>query len=545
MHERLGALNAELERRFGTRISLRIGLATGEVVAGDSSSRETFVTGDAVNVAARLEQAATPGDVLLGEQTYRLVRHAVEVELLEPLELKGKTERVRAYRLVSVVRGAPPLATRLEVELVGRRAELDTLERTLVEAVTARDCRLVTVVGEPGVGKSRLVREFLASAAQHASILSGRALSYGDGITFGPIREVVRQAVGIRDEDTAERALRKLAALVEGEEQGELVERIGQVLGVATDAASLDDIAWAIRKLLERLACRRPLVVLLDDIHWAEPALLDILARLPTLARGPIVLLCLARPELLETRPEWEATIRLEPLQDAEAARLVDDLLGGAVARPVSERILASAGGNPLFIEQLVAMLVDDGLLERRNGTWAAAADLSALRVPDSVKSLLTARLDRLGAGGRATLERGAVEGQLFHRGAVLELSDPDDRGHVAGDLRALIEKQFLEVAPATFEDEAAFRFRHILIRDAAYDGIAKKLRADLHERFGAWLELKAGERLAEYAEIVGYHLEQAPVPPHALLEPARCPGSGYHRCGVARAAAASPAALS
>ncbi|MCA1683324.1 MAG: AAA family ATPase, partial [Actinobacteria bacterium] len=545
MQELLAALNEELEQRFGTRISLRIGLDTGEVVAGDASSRETFVTGDTVNVAARLEQAAKPGDVLLGEQTYRLVRDAVEVDPLEPLELKGKAERVPAYRLVSVIRGAPPLAPRLEVALVGRRLELDVLGRTLVQAVTARGCRLVTVVGEPGVGKSRLAHEFLANAGQQATVLSGRALSYGEGITFWPIREVVRQAATIRDEDTGNRALRKLAALVEGEEQAELiVERMGQILGLATGAASVEDIAWAIRRLLEALARRRPLVIVLDDVHWAEPALLDILARLPTLASGPIVLLCLARPELLEARPEWEATLRLEPLQEADAARLVDDVLGGVAARPVSERILASAGGNPLFIEQLVAMLVDDGLLERRNGRWAAAADLSALRVPDSVKSLLTARLDRLEAGARATLERGAVEGQLFHRGAVLELSDPDDRKRVGGDLMTLIEKQFLQLAPATFVGEAAFRFRHILIGDAAYDGLAKKLRADLHERFAAWLERKAGERLTEYAEILGYHLEQAYLYRTELGPPDERAGELALRAGTLLAAAGQRAAM-
>jgi class 3 adenylate cyclase/tetratricopeptide (TPR) repeat protein len=510
MRDSLADLNEELEKRFGARIAVRIGLNTGEVVAGDHSSTETFVTGDTVNVAARLEQTAQPGEILLGEPTFRLVRHAVTADRREPLSLKGKSEPVPCFSLRSVSLGASPVAPGLDVEFVGREAELDAVAARFERAVSQNACEHVTVVGEPGVGKSRLARVLVARFSARATVLSGRCLPYGEGITFWPVAEAVRQAAAIHDEDPPERARAKLSALAGSADDGPIVaERVAHALGVGEGTASVGEIGSALRQLFERIARPRPLVLLFDDIQWAEPAFLDVLARLRS-SSAQIFMLCLARPELLEVRPDWEATVRLARLGTEHSHLLLERLLGNAAADEVCDRVAETAGGNPLFVEQLSAMLVEDGLIELRDGTWIAARDLADLRLPASLHALLAARLDRLPADVRSTLECGAVAGELFHRGAVYELSTPEERPRVGRNLEELVRQDFLFPAGATFVDEAAFRFRHILIRDAAYEGTTKKLRVELHARFADWLERRAGARIREYEEVVGYHLEQS-----------------------------------
>jgi len=513
MRERLATLNDELERRFGTRIALRIGIDSGEVVAGDSTSRQTIVTGDTVNVAARLEQSARPGEILLGEGTYRLVRGAVAAEPVEPLILKGKAEAVPAYRLLEVTDGARGYAYRLDAEMVGREADLELLRAAFDQAVEARSCHLVVVVGQAGVGKSRLAAEFLNVLGLSATVLSGRCLSYGEGITYWPLGEAVRQAAEIRDEDSQESAKTKIAALVADQESGALIaERVGQAIGLARGAAPPEEIAWAAGKLFETLARSRPLVLLLDDLHWAEPTFLDFVDHLAAWSRdAPILVLGLARPELLERRAGVSRVVRLEPLGEDESARLIENLLGHAgPSDDARVRIVEAAGGNPLFVEELLAMLIDNGLLRRENGTWLPTGDLSAVAIPLTIEALLGARLDRLESGERATVERGSIEGQVFHRGGVVALSDDEFRPGVPTHLDTLTIKEFIRPAQATFADDAAFRFRHILIREAAYAGTAKKLRAELHERFADWLVRMAGARAVEYEEILGHHLERA-----------------------------------
>jgi class 3 adenylate cyclase/tetratricopeptide (TPR) repeat protein len=510
MQARLAALNEELERRFGTRIALRIGLNTGEVVAGDATSRETFVTGDAVNVAARLEQVAAPGEVLLGEPTYRLVREAVRVEPVEPLTLKGKSASLPAYRLVEVS-GLGPLPRRAGTQLVGREQELALLEREF-EAVTAeRSSRLVTIVGEAGVGKSRLATEFVARVGPRARVLRGRCLSYGEGITYWAIGEIVREAAGIRDEHSTEEARARIEALLEDVPNGHVVAaRMAQLLGIAEGVATAPETAWAIRQFVAAQAGDRPLLLIVDDIHWGEPTLLDLLADLPEgNDDAPILLLCLARPDLLESRPDWEATVRLQPLAETEVESLLGSLLGGAPAG-VGAKLLKASAGNPLFVEELVAMLVEEGVLRPEDGSWALERELDSVALPASLNALLGARLDRLEDSVRGVLERGAIEGELFHRGAVAELSLPEARLSVPAQLEILAGKDYVLPAEASFGGEAAFRFRHILIREAAYGATAKKLRAELHERFAGWLERVAGDRVGEYEEILGYHLEQS-----------------------------------
>jgi class 3 adenylate cyclase/tetratricopeptide (TPR) repeat protein len=510
MQARLAGLNEELTRRFGTRIALRIGLNTGEVVAGDATSRETFVTGDPVNVAARLEQAAAPGEVLLGETTYRLVREAVRVEPVEPLTLKGKSTSLPAYRLVEVS-GLEPPPRRARTPLVGREQELARLELEFDAVATEGSLRLVTIVGEPGVGKSRLAAEFVGRIGSRAQVLRSRCLSYGEGITYWPIGEIVREAAGIRDTHSTEEARARIEALLDDVPNGRVVAaKMAQLLGIAEGVASAPETAWAIRQFLASQAGERPLLLLVDDIHWGEPTLLDLLAGLPAGSEdASILLLCLARPDLLESRSDWEATIGLEPLAGADVESLLGSLLGGAPAG-VSTLLLKASAGNPLFVEELVAMLVEEGVLRPENCSWTLERELDSVALPASLSALLGARLDGLEDGVRGVLERGAIEGELFHRGAVAELSLPEARPLVPAQLEVLASKDYVLPAEASYGGEAAFRFRHILIRDAAYGATAKKLRAELHERFADWLERVADDRVVEYEEIVGYHLEQS-----------------------------------
>ena len=510
MQARLASLNEDFERRFGTRIALRIGVNTGEVVAGDASDRETFVTGDPVNVAARLEQAAGPGEVLLGEPTFRLVRAAVRAEAVEPLHAKGKSEPVPAYRLVEVS-GFGPVVRRVGTPFTGRGEQLELLERELAAALAAPECRLVTIVGEPGVGKSRLVAEFVSRVGTRARVVRGTCLSYGEGITYWAVGQIVRELAGIKDEHSPAEARALIEACVDGSPRGIVVgTTIAQLLGLAEGTTTADETAGAIRDFLAAAACARPLVVVVDDIQWAEPTLLDLLAGLPAaMADAPVMALCLARPELSEHRPDWHVTDRLEPFGDVEVDALLDGLLGSAQPA-VRARLATASGGNPLFVEELVATLVEEGTLLLEEGVCTLRGDLDTLTLPASLHALLGARLDRLEPDARAALERGAIEGEVFHRGAVVELSDPASRRSVQASLEALAGKDLVRPAEAIFAGEAAFRFKHLLVRDAAYHATAKKLRATLHERFADWLERLVAARIAEYEEILGYHLEQS-----------------------------------
>ena len=516
MQDALGALNDELERDHDVRIAIRIGVNTGEVVAGDPTAGQRLVTGDTVNVAARLEQAAGSGEVLLGESTYRLVKDAVEVESVEPLELKGKSERVPALRLREVLIDTAGHVRNLDSPMVGRSKELELFRRGLERARDERTSHLFTLLGPAGVGKSRLVREFLADA--DATVLRGRCLSYGEGITYYALGEIVRQAAGIAETEDADTSRARLADLLADAEDGERVARlVGGLFGWA-DPTAADDAQWGVRKLFEHLAKERPLVVLFDDIHWAEPLLLDLIDHLADWTRdAELLLACVARPELLELRPEWgggkmnATSILLEPLAGGEAGTLLDNLLSGAdLPGTARERILAAAEGNPLFVEEMVGMLIDDGLLRFDGGAWRAVDDLADLTVPPTIQLLLAARLDRLDAEERAVIERGAVEGKVFHTGAVTSLVAEGLRGQVRPRLLALARKELIRPDRAEFAGEDAFRFRHLLIRDAAYQAMPKEQRAELHEGFARWLTNVAGDQVDAYQEILGHHLEQA-----------------------------------
>src|SRR5918912_1684702 len=380
MLARLDELNDEFEGRFGSRIGLRIGINTGEVVAGDVSMGETFVSGDPVNVAARLEQTAGVGEVLLGELTWRLARQEVRAEPVEPLALKGKQKPVPAYRLLGLADGPPDRAARAGSTLVGREGELASLHRELDAAVTERGCRLVTIIGEPGMGKSRLVEEFLGSRRPGTRLLRGRCLSYGEGITYWALGEIVRSAARLDKGDAAATAREGLGALLAASEDAEAVTGLlVQAIGLERGSGATGEIAWAARRLVEAIAREQPLVVAIEDLHWAEPALLDLVEQLAALAHGPILVLCTSRPELLETRPEWPGTIlRLEPFSDREALRLVR---GAGLDAEFERRVLEAAAGVPLFVEELLALVVEEGL------------SLDEFSIPPTIDALLAERL--------------------------------------------------------------------------------------------------------------------------------------------------------
>ena len=457
----LRALRAAAEMRDAMpelELRARIGVNTGEIL---TSKVGTLVTGDAVNVAARLEQAADAGEVLVGAATRALVGAAAETEELAPLALKGKPEPVPAFRLLAV--GEAPDRPH-DRPFVGRTRELELLGGAWERASAERTCELVTVLGEAGVGKSRLVAEALER--MNARVVRARCLPYGEEITYWPVVEVIKQLGALPSDPAAAAAIRSL-------------------LGESEQATSVEEIAWAFRKLLGEQA---PLVVLVDDIQWGADTFLDLVEHVALLSAAvPLLLVCVARPELLDRRPAWSVAVRLQPLDDDE----IGALIGDRVAPELRARIERAAGGNPLFVTEMLAMAGDDE---------------NEVEVPPTLSALLTARLDQLDPSERRIVERGAVEGEIFHRGAVQALSP--DEPHVTPRLAALVRRELIRPHPAQLPGDDGFRFRHLLIRDAAYDALPKAVRAELHERFGAWIEEKGA--LVELDEVVGYHFEQA-----------------------------------
>ena len=482
MRAALEAVSASLEARGLPSLHIRTGINTGEVVTGDGKA--TLVTGDAVNTAKRLEQAAGPDEILIGAATRRLVANAATLEPVGPIEAKGKRVPVEAWRVLAEIAGASTFARRLDAGFVGRAGELALLRREFATATDQRSCRLVTIIGAAGIGKSRLAAELVDAISEHARVIQARCLAYGDGITFLPLLELFRSAGG----DDA------IAAAVECEPDRALIlERLATLSGDAMPV-SPEETFWAVRRLLEALARERPLVVRLDDVHWAEPTLLDLVEYLAGWSHGtPILVICLARPELLEERSTWlnvnGTTVTLAPLSWAESEELLASLDTTLDARARS-RISEAAEGNPLFVEQMAAMLVED-------------RDETAM--PATIHALLTARLDRLEPLERQILERASVLGKEFARGGVVELSPPEDRGAVGSTLLALTRRELIEPGRTPVPGDDGFRFRHALIRDAAYSGISKRMRADMHERVGGLIEQQGNAD-----ELVGYHYEHA-----------------------------------
>ncbi len=440
MQRALGYLNEELEERWGVSLISRTGVNTGEVVAGDPSAGQHLVVGDPVNVAARLEQSAGEMETLLGELTYRLVKDDVHAEALaSPIELKGKADPVPAYRLVAVPE-ADEAGRRPDLPLVGREREQGLLSAALDEAVAEGGSRLVTVLGEPGVGKSRLAREFAASVAGSALVLRGRCLPYGRGITFWPLREAVGQAASIADQDPPQVARAKIAAAAAGDR--EIADRVAAAVGLSDAQFPVSELVWGARRLFESLARERPVVLVFEDVHWAEATFLDLIEHLnESVHEAPILVVCLARHSLLEVRDEWASLdgavlVHLEALSEDDASRIVDNLLGSVgIATEARGRIVEAADGNPLFVEQMLSMLIDEGRLRRDNGTWVPVGDLESVSVPPSLEALLAARIDVLEPTETSVLEAAAVVGQLFQVRAVEAVVADDLRDRVDAGL--------------------------------------------------------------------------------------------------------------
>ena len=509
MRDRLAAFGA------GASIELtcRIGLSTGEVLIG---GEDQPAVGDTMNTAARLQTAAEPGEILIGAATYDLVRDAVVAEAVEPLSLKGKRQAVACYRLLQVASLSPMRSRNLDAPMVGRERERTLLQQAFDRAVSDRTSQLFTVLGAAGAGKSRLVEDFLADL-DGTEVMRGRCLPYGDGITYFPVAEAVKQTLGLADFDDGSAVRAAIDRAVAEDEHAEAITaNLAMLLGAAAGGAR-EETFWAIRRFLEARARSRPVVVVFDDIHWAEPTFLDLIEHVADWSRDvPILLLCMSRLDLLDERPSWAGgktnatTISLAPLTDDECGELIDHLLGSSgLPAAVRDRITGVAEGNPLFVEEMLRMLIDDGRLTRDGERWLPAEELDVVTVPPTISALLSARLDRLGPDERSVLERAAVAGKEFHRGALLELLSGLSRTDVETHLRSLVRKELVVPERSALPGEEAYRFRHLLIRDAAYDAIPKLERADVHEAFAGWLGRVAGDRIAEQEEILGYHLEQ------------------------------------
>jgi class 3 adenylate cyclase len=517
MRDSLSALNDDLEKTWGVRLKGRIGVNSGEVIAGDFLQGHLIVTGEVVNAAKRLEEAAETGEILLGDAVYRLVRDAVVADGVADRSVKrGRT--VSAHRLVEVRRGVSGRARRFDSPLIGREQELSALRSAFEGVVRDRACRVFAVVGEAGVGKSRLVQELVGLVGAEARVVRGRCLPYGDGITYWPLNEIV-QGILCSDAALVTGSIDAIAELLPDDEKAGLVaELISAATGLGgSSAGAAEETFWAVRRLFEGLARVRPLVVIVDDIQWAEPTFVELIEYLVALARdAAILIICAARPEVFESHPEWGRklvgpAIRLEPLSDDDCRRLITNVVGrGPLRHDAESRVAAAAGGNPLFLEELIAMLEDRQLLTWEDGRWAPAGDLHDLPVPDTINSLLAARLESLPAEARALLVRASVEGLVFHRDAVRAMTYEPSDSRLESNLAALARRDLIRPERSDFPGDEAYHFRHALIRDAAYESLTKATRADLHERYADWLEAVAGKRMREFEEIAGYHLEQA-----------------------------------
>jgi len=515
----LETLNGSLRTERGLELAMRVGVNTGPVVVGDARAGGSRATGDAVNVAARLQQAAESGETLLGDSTWRLVRDAVVTGEARQVQVKGRDEPVVVRSLNGVDQTAEAIHRRVGGPMVGRDRELGILRAAYERAVVEERCVLVTVLGSAGVGKSRLTHEFLGGVRPGSKVLRGRCLPYGQGITWYPVAELLRSAVGLDEEAepalVMDRLRDELAGIADAES---ILARLAEPLGIATEPAPVEELFWAVRRFVERLATGGPVVVVLDDLQWAESTLLDLVEHLAEWVHGvPLLLLAMARPELLDIRVGWgggkpdATTFLLEPLPGADTEHLVAALLeGAAVPAAALTRIATAADGNPLYVEQVIEMLLDDGLVARLHDGSLEIGDLETISVPPTIQALLAARLDRLSDPERRTIERASVVGKEFGQRDVSELTPVDGRAGVSGQLMALVRKELIRPDRRRDDGGETFRFRHLLIRDAAYDSLPKAERAELHERFADWLELTAGDRLAELDEIMGYHLDQA-----------------------------------
>ncbi|MDX6408966.1 MAG: hypothetical protein QOE13_2037, partial [Gaiellaceae bacterium] len=520
-----GAVEALNEEDAWLDLKIRVGVNTGEalvVLGARTTEGEGMASGDVMNTAARLQSAAPVNGIVVGEATYRATREAIDYREADPIAAKGKSQPVRIWEVAGISEVEPERDA--HSQLVGRSGELDEVRR-LWDAARQGSRVVATVVGAPGIGKSRLLRELVATLRRDGTVLSGRCLSYGEGITYWPIVEIVKDAAGILQSDDTAQASSKLGALLESLPTGDadmlrtMAASVSNLVGVPTTprgtyaAADISqaELHWGIRRLFEELATERPLVLVVEDLHWAEPTLLDLLT---FVAQGeqplPILILGSARPELVGTEhPLITANgnrhlIEIDALGAAESRNLLEELASPReLPEALLEKVLRNAEGNPLFLEEMVGMLLDEGLLEGGHDV-----ELESLPVPDNVQALIGSRLDRLDSGPKGTAQIASVVGAVFWRGAVSNLAETN--GAVDESLGELERRDFVRQHDAsTVAGEREYAFKHILIRDVAYGRLPKGRRAGLHLRLSSWIDALAGGE-DEFIEIIGYHLEQA-----------------------------------
>jgi len=516
LHAAIHELDEEFARDRNLTIRMRVGIETGEVLAGHPASSEPFVTGDAVNLASRLQQVARPDETLIGPATFAMTRDALIVQQTPPIEAKGFAVPITAQRVLLVLRGAPGHARHADTPMVDREREQALLREAFQRAVSDQQCQLFTVLGPPGAGKSRLVEEFLRWTGDRATTLRGRCPSYGEGIALRPIAEMFEQAANVPPGEPVASVKQAITHVFEGDPRATpIVERAMRAMGISEGRAVPEETLWAIRTLLERLADRHPLVAVLDDVQWAKPTLLELLDHVTDWSRGaPIMIICLARPDLLELQPTWgggkfnSTAIHLEPLNDEQADVLIRNLAGTAeLPDPVRTLIVEASGGNPLFAEEIVSMLIEEAVLVRQNGGWTTTRDVSELSLPPTVANLIAARIDRLSEPERVLLERAALVGKVFEVEAVAALPPFEEPMDVQLHVPSLMRKDLLR--PIERAELNTLRFRHALIREAAYELIPKETRSELHHRHADWLLENRAEREGG-EEVAAYHLERA-----------------------------------
>ena len=477
-------------------LQARIGIEAGEVVTGAGDS--TFATGEAVNLAARLQQVAEPGQVLIGPGVHRLTLGRIEVDDIGPVEVRGRTEPVWVWAAISAD-GRRPAQVPV-TPLVGRDHELELLENTFARSMRDRRAHLFTIYGEPGVGKTRLANEFLASL-EGATVLTGRCLPYGESITYWPLAEMVKGAADIADDDPLDVAIEKLRQCCPAEAVADLLGLASGVLEAVHGERSQQEIAWAAREWAQLMAQTQPLVLVFEDIHWAEEPLLELIEHVTDWVRdGSLLILCLSRPELLDVRSDWgggrvrSTSIELDPLGAADSEQLIDALSGEEQLSPgIRRALLEKTDGNPLFLEEVMLTVAEFG--EER----------AAAGIPDTLQALIAARIDRLDPTSKAVLQRASVIGRGFWAGAIEYLSAGENLDEAFEDLQ--LRDLVVQQSRSTLSNETAYRFKHVLIRDVAYASLTKSARAAHHARFAEWLGERAGDELLE---IRAHHLDHA-----------------------------------
>jgi class 3 adenylate cyclase len=538
MLRRLDDVNASLAESHEVMLQIRIGVNTGEVLATtDPRPGEAMVTGDTVNVAARLQSAADPGTVVIGERTARGARGAFRMEALGPLELKGKTQPVSAFLVVEEFeqasgRGVPGL----HAPIVGRDSELELLRSIYGRAVAEARPNLITVYGDAGVGKSRLTREFLewlAATDPPPRTMQGRCLPYGDGITYWPLAEILKSTASVLDTDPPDLALEKIAKASHDiltddvtADRARTTAALAYTVGVEDPAFGFGDMdprevrvelhaAW--RSFFSALGAARPTIVIVEDIHWADPALLDLLDELAEGVTGSVVFLCPARPELTSRRPGWGggrrnfSSIALDPLDHDEAEHLIRALLAiDDLPDHVRSRILERGEGNPFFLEEILRHLIDGGHVFFEAGRWRGATAIGDVEIPDTVQAVLAARIDLLEPAAKRLLQGAAVVGRDFWPGPA-GLLDGAARDDVDDSLRVLQDRDLIvSRLSSRISGEREFTFKHVLTRDVAYESLPHRERPAAHARVAAWIEATAGDRVGEFNELLAYHFSTA-----------------------------------